>query len=292
MFFRSFCICLLIAGSATAQRVADFPAALARAKRENLPLLVLFSGSDWNTDSKPVLDVWTSPDWEQKLTGKTLLLNIDRKENPDDAARVLEEKNKACKTWISTHPTLVLYDSQGRQAGMVSGAPGIAAAGGLHRAVGGLYQALRERDDLWQRAEKENGIRKAALIGEGLDRIGAGAGKEWEPERQAIAKADPKDSLGYLAKYQFVSREHVNRITEAKDATAWEVIGKELDVLARNPRLSASQRQEVHAARFALFKKWPGHEAEARRALEEMEKADPKSVPGKASANRKKMLAP
>jgi hypothetical protein len=58
----------------------------------------------------------------------------------------------------------------------------------------------------------------------------------------------------------------------------------------RNPRLSPTQRQELQAAKFALYQRWPEKKNEVRPSLEKMRDIDPKSDLGQAAANYIELL--
>lgn len=259
---------------AAAQRAVDFATAKNQAKAANRPFAVLLTGSDWNPPSRAMLETWNRPELESMFTGKVLLVSVDKKEGTAE-----DKKNKDADSGIRSYPGLALYDAKGRLVSSLSGAPQIQAAGGLPRAIAAMLKVWEERETLWTKAAAAKGPQQAALIGAGLDRMGRGLGPRntYKPELDLIKKADPKDTTGYAAKYEFSSQKFVNRIADAKTDADFAPIETELNALARNTRLTTEQRQETQAARFALYKKWPGKTALARKALEATRDADPKS---------------
>lgn len=275
-----------------AARVPDFTAALEQAKAKQSPIAVYFHGSDWNKPGEKLLAVWNDPRFETGLDPAMPLVAIDRKESPSPADEELAKRNAACDPPLRSLPALALFDPEGRLVASLAGTPEIDKAGGLPRALAGMLAVLKDRDLAWDRARKSSGLARANLLGAGLDRMAIGLGPKnvYQPVFDELKKADPKDQSGYLAKYTFSSRALLDMVMKRTEAGEQSEAEKELAALARQPRLDKKQLQELHAARFALYQRWPDKKDQSRRALEDMRRADPKSDLGLAAGRYAEQL--
>lgn len=277
---------------ASAAPVPHFEAALAAAKSSQAPIAVLIHGSDWNRAGESLLKIWQDPRIAEAAGAATLLVTIDRLENPDDAARELVKPNAKCDPPVRSLPAVALYDPDGRLVSVRSGLPEIEASGGLPATLKNMRTLLAKRDELWKRATTEQGPKRAALLGAGLDLMNQGLGPKnlYQNVLNDMKQADPKDESGYIGKYTFSHWALLDLVLDkvkAGDPAAAEV---ELDRWNRFTRLDKRQRQELHATRFALYQRWPQKKEMARRSLEDMRAVDPASDLGKAAESYLKQL--
>ena len=265
---------------------ADFEAARAAAKSAGAPIAVLIHGSDWNRAGEKLLPAWKDPRFATAVGPSTVLLAIDRKERPDPADERLVAANAGCNPPVRSLPAVVLYDCEGRLAGVCDGLPAIEAAGGLVPAVKRLQAVLARRDACWARAKSLQGPRRAAALGEGLAamKLGLGPGKIYQGVIDEIQAADPSDESGYLGHFTFSRDALLGMVQDKAGRNEHAAAEAELQRWNRNTRLDNTQRQELQAARFALYQRWPERKAEARKALQEMRDIDPKSDLGRAAA--------
>ena len=135
---------------------------------------------------------------------------------------------------------------------------------------------------------------KAGRLGQGLDRMDIGLGPKeiYKPILEEIRKADPNDKSGYIGKYTFSSEKLVDLALAKADKKEFAEADKEFAKWDANPRLSAKQKQELQAARFALYQRWPEKKPELAPLLEKMRDIDPNSELGRAAANYLEQLAP
>lgn len=266
--------------------VADFEAARIAAKAARAPIAVLIHGSDWNRAGEKLVPVWNDPRFAAAVGPATVLLVIDRKERPDPADERLAAANAGCNVSPRSLPAVVLHDSEGRLAGVCEGLPAIEEAGGLPAAVKRLQAVLARRDACWSRAKSLQGVRRAAALGEGLAlmKIGLGPGKVYQGVLDEIKAADPADESGYAGYFSFSRDALLGMVQDKAGRNEHAAAEAELERWNRNTRLDNGQRQELQAARFALYQKWPDKKAEARKALQEMRDIDPKSDLGRAAA--------
>lgn len=291
---RSVICCICLATSAHSQRAPDFTAALDRAKSSKSNIAVLVRGSDWNRPGEAAAKVWNDPRFLSALGSGVLMLDIDRKENPTSADTALAKLNEKGNPKVRSIPAVALFDFEGRLVGSYAGTAEIDAAGGLLPATKKLMLVCRERDRFWQRAKGSSGTMKAGRLGQGLDCMNIGLGPKgvYKPVLEQMKKADPADKSGYIAKYSFSSGSLVGlAINKAKDEQ-FEEADKEFSKWDANPRLSPRQRQELQAARFALYQRWPEKKNQIKPLLEKMRDIDPESELGRAAANYLEILSP
>lgn len=287
-------VLLLIATSIalTAAPVADFASALEQAKTAKAPIVVFLHGSDWNKTGETMLKAWNDPRFAD-VAGKDLLtVSIDRKENPSEAEKAAAKRNEACQPPCRSLPAVALYDNEGRLVATRSGAAEIRESGGLPATVKSMRAVLTDRDSLWKRATGSSGAQRASLFGAGLDRMNQGLGPKniYQPILDEIRKADPNDQSGYTGKYTFNRDALLGMVMDKAKKNEQAAAEQELGKWLRNTRLSPRQVQELHATRFALYQRWPEKKSQARNALEDMRKADPKSDLGLAAASYLKQL--
>lgn len=289
---RAFILLLLTILSAAAGHVADFETALAHAKQARAPVAVFIHGSDWNRPGEAMLAIWNDPRIRDSAGDGTLLVTIDRRENPAAADGDLAKRNSACQPPVRSLPAVALYDSEGRFVIARSGTPEIEASGGLPASIKAMTALLAKRDDLWKRAAGAAGPRKAALLAAGLELMnqGLGPGNIYQPVLDEIKSADPGDSGGHVARLGFSHWKLLGMVMEKAKQGKHAEAEAELAEWNRMGGLSARQKQELHATRFALYQRWPEKKAMARKALEDMRAVDPKSDLGLAAESYIKLL--
>jgi hypothetical protein len=280
--------CLALA----AAPVADFATALEQAKANKVPIAVFLHGSDWNKSGETLLKAWNDPRFADVAGKDLLMVTIDQKENPSEAEKAASKRNEACQPPYRSLPAVALYDSEGRLVAARSGAAEIRESGGLPASVKSMRVVLTDRDSLWKRASGSAGVQRASLYGAGLDRMNQGLGPKnlYQPILDEIRKADPNDQSGYTGKYTFNRQALLDMAMDKATKNEQAAAELELNKWLRNTRLSPRQIQELHATRFALYQRWPEKKTQARNALEEMRKADPKSDLGLAAASYLKQL--
>lgn len=280
--------------SAFSQRVADFTAALGQAKASKANIAVLVRGSDWNRPGEAASKIWNDPRFLSSLGNGVLLLEIDRKENPTSADEELAKLNENGNPQVRSIPAIALYDCDGRFVGSYAGTAEIDAAGGVLSATRKLSVICRERDTYWQGANGSSGVMKAGRLGQGLDcmNIGLGPKNIYKPILEEMRKADPEDKSGYIGKYTFSSETLVGLAIDKAEKKEFADADREFSKWDANPRLSPKQKQQLQAARFALYQRWPERKKDLKPLLQKMRDIDPKSELGQAAATYLEMLSP
>lgn len=289
---RTIILHALTATAAFSAPIADFTTALEQAKSTKAPIAVFLHGSDWNKTGETMLKAWNDPRFTDVAGKDLVMVSIDRKENPGEAEKAAAKRNEACQPPYRSLPAVALYDDEGRLVATRSGAAEIKESGGLPATVKSMRAVLTDRDNLWKRAAGSSGVQRASLYGAGLDRMNQGLGPKniYQPVLDEIRKADPNDQSGYVGKYTFNRDAMLGMVMDKAAKNEQAAAEQELDKWLKNTRLSPRQIQELHATRFALYQRWPEKKAQARRALEDMRKADPKSDLGLAAASYLKQL--
>lgn len=274
------------------QRAEDFTTALAQAKSSKSDIVVFVHGSDWNRPGEAAAKIWNDPRFLTSVGPGVLLVDLDRKEIQTDAEKAAFKKNEGGNPPVRSLPAVALYDSEARLVGSVSGTEEMAAAGGLLAATKKLLVTRRERDELWKSAEGATAVMKAGKLGQGLDRMNIGLGPKglYKPVLEEIKKADPEDKSGYAGKYTFSGDALVELALKSAAAKTFPEAESEFAKWDKNPRLSPTQRQQLQAARFALYQRWPEKKGEIKPTLEKMRDVDPKSELGQAAANYIELL--
>ena len=297
--FHVLCIAAL-AATAHAQRVSDFGSALDRAKSSKAVIAVFVRGSDWNRPGEILAKTWNDPRFLTSVGAGVLLVDLDRKESPTEADRALAKRNEAANFPIRSIPAIALCDSEGRLIGSYSGSAEIAAAGGILPAAKKLLLVVRERDEFWRSAKGSSGMMKAGRLGQGLDCMDIGLGPKdiglgpkdiYRPILEEMQKADPDDKSGYIGKYMFSAEKLVDLAIDKAEKKQFAEADLEFDRWDKNSRLSPKQRQQLQAARFALYQRWPEKKREIEPLLEKMRDIDPDSELGQAAVNYLKIQA-
>lgn len=101
----------------------DHAAAMAAAKKEKKPVLLLFTGSDWCPPCKKLhAEVFASDEFKAWAKDKVVLLELDfprNKEQPAELAKQNKELQKEFK--VSGYPTVIFVDAKGKKLHSSSG---------------------------------------------------------------------------------------------------------------------------------------------------------------------------
>lgn len=262
--------------AAAATLAADWQEAVTLAKRDKRDLVVLLTGSDWDRGSAAVASLVRDAAF-LRACGDAVVVVIDHPDYPTDAQKTLRERNKDFKLTFYRYPVLLTLDLEQRLVGALEGATGEVPTAAAH--LSDWRNRRERRDRLLAQAGKASGVRRAELLGEALDQLEDNvARRHYGKILDQIRTADPEDETGYLGKYRFnanalVEKEIWSRLKERKYAEAIAFLEK----LQANRRLLTSQRQELLAMQHAVYRTWPEHAAESRKALEKLIALDPRS---------------
>ena len=268
---------------------ADYPAALAAAKASRSDIVVLFHGSSWCLPGRQFFKLWQEPGFGATLDQQKILpLAIDQQETPDQAGKDLAQRNAGCPVTPSSFPAIAYFDADGRFIGMLNGLPDLGDASNLGAVVSGLHARRVQRDEAWAKAATLAGTAKAEALGHGLDAMNAGLGPKqvYKDVLEEIRKADPADQSQYIAKYTFSVDQLLGMVLGKARENKHSEAESELNRLVANKRLNKDQAAQLRALQYALYSRWPGHEAQTASALAAMRALDPASDLGRAAASK------
>ena len=106
--------------------MSNYEEALSEAKSKNLPLFLLFEGSDWCGWCKRLdTEVLRTPKFAELMGGKMVFVDIDfRMRPPLSAEQSAYNEGLKQKFGVSGFPTVILLDSQGRRLSTMGYLPG------------------------------------------------------------------------------------------------------------------------------------------------------------------------
>jgi len=113
----------ILAVSASAAPTTDYPAALELAAKENKPVLLEFTGSDWCPPCKMMKkEVLSDAKFQSFADDKLVFVELDfpqgKKQSPELAKQNDELQSKF---QVEGYPTFILLDSKGKELGRTSG---------------------------------------------------------------------------------------------------------------------------------------------------------------------------
>ena len=113
----------------------DFDAAKQQAKKENKPLLLDFTGSDWcGFCIKLKKAVWDKPEFEEYAKKNLVLVELDFPNKKTQPAQVKKQNEKLRQEYkIQGYPTVVVLDAEGKELGRMEGYEGDDAAAYIKR---------------------------------------------------------------------------------------------------------------------------------------------------------------
>ncbi len=149
-----------------------------------------------------------------------------------------------------------------------------------------MQKIRMRRDELWAKAEKETGAKRAEEYLDGLLAMGNeiafhGA---YKPIQDEIRAADPENEAGCFRRLQFPPdyrnvppfvAEAYKLVDQKKYQEALAKINAELKNTQANQRLSHEHIQRIMLGKFNIYRRWPGHEEQRFDVQREIYKFDP-----------------
>jgi len=126
-FSLLFALAFVSTVSATSARASEwetnYPAALARAAKENKIVLLNFTGSDWCGWCKVMVEeTFSKPEFGKFADAELVLAEVDFPEQKPQSPELRKQNsNLESKFDVKGYPTLVLLNSQGREIARNSG---------------------------------------------------------------------------------------------------------------------------------------------------------------------------
>ena len=247
--FPIIALVLLISGGTAiaatgSEWMEDFKAAKARATLEGKDMLLNFSGSDWcGWCIKLKKEVFSQPGFIKKAAKNYVLVELDYPQRTKQPARIKEQNQKLVKAYgVIGFPTVLVTDGKGRvyaRAGYMAGGP--------EKFISYLEKVRKskvEGDALIAKAEKAQGLEKARLLDQAVERMAENQ-MEVDPEIiDQIKKLDKNNEAGLKAKYEV--REGLGKIMqETGQSGDYDKALKDLDGLIASVS-SSSLKQYIY----------------------------------------------
>ncbi len=243
-------VLILIASAGTALPaigpgwMENFKAAKDRATLEGKDMLLNFSGSDWcGWCIKLKKEVFSQPDFIKKTAKNYVLVELDYPQRTKQSAKIRKQNQKLVKKYgVIGFPTVLVTDAKGRvyaRAGYMPGGP--------DKFISYLEKVRKgkvEGDMLVARAEKAQGLEKARLLDQAVEKMAKNK-MEVDPEIIGqIKKLDKDNKAGLKAKYEV--REGLGKIMQETGQTGdYDKALKDLDGLIASVN-SPSLKQYIY----------------------------------------------
>jgi thioredoxin-related protein len=184
--------------------ITDFEAAKTETKKQRKDLLIVFTGSDWNDESKALIaDVFTA-DFFKKAAKDYVLCNIDvvqdEKVMPKDT--IDANYKLATKYNVQAMPTFVLLTPEGDLYANAALTEEAKTLDGLMTYLGGYKDARKKLVDLKNKVKSSSGANKAKAIDAFLEVIDSSQRESYGEMIRQVPSLDKDNKAGLRGKYQ------------------------------------------------------------------------------------------
>ncbi|BDS05047.1 hypothetical protein NT6N_00870 [Oceaniferula spumae] len=233
--------------------MTDFEAAQKKAAAENKDLLVDFTGSDWcGWCIKLNKEVFQHDPFKTGVADKFVLVELDFPRDKSKLSQEIQDQNSSlqAKYGVRGFPTILLLDAKGRPYAKTG-----YQAGGPEKYVAHLdeLRAKRvERDEAFAAADKLSGVDKAKALVKALNTIPEDYHGQYSDVVDQVAKLDPKDETGFVAKQK---RKEAQSTLEKEVATASragnvdDALGK-IDAFIKEYKVEGEEKQQILAMKM------------------------------------------
>lgn len=288
-------LCTGIAFAAGEGWSTDYEAAKKEAAGAKKSLLIDFTGSDWCGGCIRLKEeVFKHDTFKDGVKDKLVLLELDYPQDKSGQSEALQKQNEELlkKYVVEGFPTILLADEEGRPFAATGYKPGGPAEYVNH--LDTLLAKRTIRDDGFAAAEKLEGAAKAkALVNviEAMDLSDAMISSFYVSTVDAIKKADPEDSTGFVKKQAAKERlskfdADLSALGERKD---FEGALKLIDSTLQEGGMEPEDAQRVTLMRALIYAD-QGKFDEALKAVDEARKLAPESETAAQFDGLKKQL--
>ena len=189
------------AGARGGEWHTDFDAAKQLAKKEGKDLLMEFTRSEgcgWCL--KLEKEVLSQTAFKEEMTKNYVLVMLDYPRDSSQLSPEVKEQQKELQKYyhIRRFPSFVFADASGRPYARESYRDRKAEE--YLKEITGLHKQRERRDAAFAQAENAEGKEKARLLEKGLSEVSRRYHLYYPKRIAEIAKADPEDTSGYVAK--------------------------------------------------------------------------------------------
>ncbi len=185
--------------------LVSFQEARTLARKEEMGILMEFTGSDWCPPCKALhKNVLVKDAFVKEMPKNFVLLKLD---NPRDKSKQTPEeieqyKEMSAKYKVTGVPTIVLADKSGRPYHKQSGYRQQTAEAWV-KDILGKREILKKRDEIMEKSKEAKGVEKAKLLDQALGLFDTGlATTHYGKVIDRIIKLDKDDGAGLKSKYE------------------------------------------------------------------------------------------
>jgi len=238
---------VLLAGCAKPQTawITDLQAAKDAAAKQKKDLLVAFTGSDWNDQSKQLITTVFTKDFFKKASKKYVLCNVDIVQDESLMDKVTLEANYKSATAYGVQglPTFVLTTGEGDVYGSGGGSETSNTLDGFLAYLDTFKDARKKLVDLKKKVTSTKGAEKAKSIDAFIEAIQPAQREHYSDMIRQVPDLDADGKAGLKGKYQLqvayldaVDLFQKEKLTEAGDCFV---------KLAEGDTLNPAQLQEA-----------------------------------------------
>lgn len=238
---------VLLAGCSKPQTawITDLQAAKDAAAKQNKDLLIAFTGSDWNDQSKQLITTVFTKDFFKKASKKYVLCNVDivQDESLMDKATLEANYKSATAYGVQGLPTFVLATGEGDVYGNGAGNETSNTLDGFFAYLDTFKDARKKLVDLKKKVKSSKGAEKAKSIDAFIEAIQPAQREQYSDMIRQVPDLDADGKAGLKGKYQLqvayldaVDLFQKEKLTEAGDC---------FKKLAEGDSLNPAQLQEA-----------------------------------------------
>lgn len=225
--------------------ITDIDAAIAASGKAGKPLLVVFTGSDWNDESKRLIENVFNADFFKRGTKGFVMCNLDIIQ--DEASvdpKVLERNYKAVSEYgVQAMPAFVLVTKKGDIYGSANLDETIIDAESFFTLAEGFGEEGKKLLDLRATVDKSKGVDRAKNIDVFIDALVPAQRERYADLMREVIDIDADGSAGLKGKYllQTTYLDAINLYQQGKLADA----GDRFFAIAKGEYLTNAQKQEA-----------------------------------------------
>ena len=265
--------------TAAAKRPLHFEAAKLQAQQSSKDIAIFLHGSDWSLLGEHLKKkIWDQQSFAKKIPG-FVLLSIDHPE--ENINKELQKKNSALKTGTHKYPAVILCDKEGLAYAVIHGLAKQDTADEVSKEIRRLKALLKQRHDLWAKADTAKASAKVKYLHEGLEIQDLIRHKDiYNPRIEELKKSADQNKNPYVRRYALNLGEIRTRANQlvAKDKRdeALALIDKEINH-PQNSLVPSQIIQDLHLAKFHIYLRWQGHKEKRFQIMKDLAAVDSKT---------------
>lgn len=227
----------------------DYPKALKRAAKEEKPLLLLFTGTNWCPSCRELeRSVLNTEYFKTKGPEKFVLVYLDfptqtANPKPTKLSRQNEALQDKFQIGPGPFPVLLLLDPKARVYGRTTYKP--VGPKIYFKNLEAFDNVIAKRDSLFAKADKSTkGLKRAQLLDQAISVVADHADPVgYEPQIQQIIDIDADNAAGLKAKYD--SRRRIKTLDDLMTLRMWDKVIAGIEQLDNDYQLAPEDRQRL-----------------------------------------------